>query len=183
MPTNNVTRCLLAASLSLAAAFLPAAAQTAPAPSSAQASAATVDALLKAENNLLLTTLAALGGNPRPSAGGQGGQGGQRGKSAPQRVQVEVLAVYGPAGQLRADLVSGGQLLKGARTGTRVGACSVSQIADRCVAFAPVEKAKPSQCPTACWTGKSALAASAAGATGAPLPQPFPQPSSTASYR
>jgi hypothetical protein len=118
-------------------------------------------------------------------------------------INVEVLAVLGTEGNLRAHLSSEGQLFYNVTPGTNVRGCSVELITPRCVVFsspasevvlsqpgAGKRKSKATQpvssaptCPQSCWTGVQrpqmgmpgpGMPGSVVGMPGMPMPMPSP---------
>jgi hypothetical protein len=139
-------------------------------PASAQKSIQTVDELLAIDNdNALRKAQSRRFGEP-PIPGSGSGQGvpalvpmpstapGSLAASLPKAApRVDVLAIYGTTGNLRADLQAADQTVEGVRVGSVVAGCTVAAITAQRVEFASAkDRAK---CQGAAWTGESPKAA------------------------
>lgn len=155
-----------------------------PAPnlSALQGNVQTVEALIKAENELALHKAK----RERIQAGlEQEAPAMQIKTKGPIPLLVDVESIAGVDGKLRAYLsTSNGQRFENVSVGARIQSCEIEVIQNRCVVFRPAAaNVKAAQCPTACWTGvrrEPVMAASLPGMPalpGQPLPGgPLPMP-------
>ncbi|MEJ8838090.1 hypothetical protein [Ramlibacter sp. AN1133] len=167
----------------------PAAAGSSPAAGIAalQPNVLTVQALIKAENELAI----AKARREHVAAGLDlelAVPGARRKGPAPMSVQVESIA--GAQAQLRASLYADGQPFEGVSVGARVHGCRIEAIEQRCVVFKPAARGvQPQQCPTACWTGTrtepsaATLAGIPAGLPAGALQGPLPAATSAHAAR
>lgn len=151
-----------AASGALSTAKLPA-----PNLSALQGNVQTVEALIKAENELALHKAR----KERIQAGlEQEAPAMQIKTKGPVPLMVEVESIAGVGGRLRAFLsAANGQRYENVGVGARVQSCQIEAIQNRCIVFRPAAaNVKAQQCPTACWTGQRREPVLATGPAGMP---------------
>lgn len=114
-----------------------------------QGNVETVEALLKAENELALEKAR----KERVQAGLEAPALKAKAKG-PAPLVVDVESIAGLQGRLRAYLTANGQRYENVTVGAKVQGCRIEAIQNRCVVLKPiVEGRKAPACPTACWTG------------------------------
>lgn len=131
----------------------------------------TVDQLLKRENEELLA-------KSRPASASPSGPVVRA--AAPVVPALSVDRIYGTADSLKADVSVNGEAQRGLRVGSKVSGCTVTAIAGKCVALAPLTRGAKNYCTAVCWTGLPGIDAqtlgirSTAGSPGQPMPAPLP---------
>lgn len=137
----------------------------------------TVEALLKAENELALEKAR----KERVQAGLETPALKAKAKG-PAPLVVDVESIAGLQGRrLRAYLTANGQRYENVTVGATVQGCRIEAIQNRCVVLKPiVEGRKAPACPTACWTGVRPEPLVPAGLAGMSMPgqlgSPVPLP-------